>query len=66
MGDPIAKQRSRQVRGALGRRLRDFYATLTGYFTKDASDILRKVEERAASREPTNRRLPQTEDRNGA
>jgi hypothetical protein len=61
----MANQRSRHIRGALARRLRDFYATLTGYFTKDASDILHKVEERAASRDPANRRRPLTPDRNG-
>jgi hypothetical protein len=62
----MANQRSRQVRGALARRLRDFYATLTGYFTKDASAVLHQVEERAASRDPSNRRRPLTQDRNGA
>ena len=58
MRDPLAKQQSQNVRLALSRRLRDFYSTLTGYFAKDASDVLQQVEERATPRERENDRRP--------
>ena len=52
MDDQLANEHRKNVRLALSRRLDKFYATLKGYFAKDASAVLEHAENRPSPREP--------------
>ena len=52
MDDQLANEHRKNVRLALSRRLDEFYATLKGYFAKDASAVLQQAENRPSPREP--------------
>ena len=54
MDEQLANEHRKNVRLVLSRRLREFYATLKGYFSEDASAILRQAEDRPSPRDPEN------------
>ena len=54
MDDQLANEHRKNVRLTLSRRLREFYATLKGYFSEDASAVLQQAEERPSLRDPEN------------
>jgi hypothetical protein len=54
MDENLANEHRKNVRLALARRLREFYATLKGYFAEDASAILQQAEDRPPTCAPEN------------
>jgi hypothetical protein len=54
MDEQLANEHRKIVRLTLARRLREFYATLKGYFAEDASAILREAEDQPSPRDPEN------------
>jgi hypothetical protein len=54
MDEKLTNEHRRNVRLALSRRLQEFYATLKGYFSEDASAVLQQAENRPSPRDPDN------------
>jgi len=54
MDEHLTNRQKKSVRLTLARRLQEFYATLKGYFSEDASAILQRAEDQASPRDRDN------------